>query len=310
MNLSRLILEYEKLLKECDFSCEKREELKRDLLRLKLQLYDNRVSASYEKKVAFSNKLVRKIIKEYGDISAVACSFGKDSLVVLHLVIQYKPDVRVIYNNTHVEYPETKEFKEKVKKLWGLNLVETEPDKSFWQVVKEYGYPDMRYSHGTPRCCYWMKVRPTKRLIQRENIRVLFFGLTGSESYQRKWTIVNYRPIYKTKRNAPYEILKVHPIAYWKEEDVWRYIRENGIPVHPAYSYTNRIGCLPCTAHKGWMVRLARVNPKLLRRILRDRVRMREGVNRKSDFVNRKMLTVLTESGKKYNEEVENGGDL
>ncbi|HDM25132.1 MAG TPA: hypothetical protein ENG24_00850, partial [Thermoplasmatales archaeon] len=76
MNLSRLILEYEKLLKDCDFSCEKREELKRELLRLKLQLYDNRVSASYEKKVAFSNKLVRKIIKEYGDRSAVACSFG------------------------------------------------------------------------------------------------------------------------------------------------------------------------------------------------------------------------------------------
>ncbi|MHA1722777.1 MAG: phosphoadenosine phosphosulfate reductase domain-containing protein, partial [Candidatus Baldrarchaeia archaeon] len=67
------------------------------------------------------------------------------------------------------------------------------------------------------------------------------------------------------------EIVKVHPIAYWKEEEVWRYIKENGIPVHPAYSYTNRIGCLPCTGYRDWMILLARVNSRLLRKILKDR---------------------------------------
>jgi len=43
-------------------------------------------------------------------------------------------------------------------------------------------------------------------------------------------------------------ILKVFPLARWSRADVWRYIRENGIPYHPLLDqgYTS-IGCWPCT---------------------------------------------------------------
>jgi len=271
MEIERLIRKYEKELEKNHLSCQRREALRREILRLRLALYDQRFTQPFEKKIEFSKQLIRKTVEKHSGKCAVACSFGKDSMVVLHLVLQFDPKVMVVYNNTGVEYPGTKEFKEKVKKLWGLNLVETWPEKTFWQCVQEYGYPKLRYKHGSPRCCYWLKEKPTKLLIKREGVEVLFLGLTGSESYQRKWTIVNYGPRYHTRKNAPYEIVKVHPIAYWKEEEVWRYIRENDVPVHPAYSYTNRIGCLPCTGYKDWMILLARVNPRLLRKILKDR---------------------------------------
>jgi len=44
----------------------------------------------------------------------VACSFGKDSIFVLYLVKQYLNNPTVLFNNTHVQYPETYRFKNKV----------------------------------------------------------------------------------------------------------------------------------------------------------------------------------------------------
>ena len=43
-------------------------------------------------------------------------------------------------------------------------------------------------------------------------------------------------------------IVKLNPLAEWTEEEVWDYIRENDVPVHPLYArgYTS-IGCAPCT---------------------------------------------------------------
>ena len=43
-------------------------------------------------------------------------------------------------------------------------------------------------------------------------------------------------------------IVKLNPLAEWTEDEVWDYLRENDVPVHPLYAkgYTS-IGCAPCT---------------------------------------------------------------
>ena len=45
------------------------------------------------------------------DNPVVACSFGKDSLVVLHLVLQIQPEITVVFNNTKCEFPDTLRLK-------------------------------------------------------------------------------------------------------------------------------------------------------------------------------------------------------
>src|SRR2546422_10895676 len=43
-------------------------------------------------------------------------------------------------------------------------------------------------------------------------------------------------------------IVKVFPLAHWSRADVWRYIRENGVPYHPLLDQGySSIGCWPCT---------------------------------------------------------------
>lgn len=66
----------------------------------------------------------------------VAFSGGKDSVVLLHIVRSLYPDVPAVFSDTGLEYPEIKEF---VKNHENITIVR--PEKSFRQVILEYGYP-------------------------------------------------------------------------------------------------------------------------------------------------------------------------
>ena len=43
-------------------------------------------------------------------------------------------------------------------------------------------------------------------------------------------------------------ILKLNPLAHWTSDDVWRFVKERGVPVHALHAdgYPS-IGCAPCT---------------------------------------------------------------
>src|SRR4030042_3431822 len=75
---------------------------------------------------------------------AVSCSWGKDSMAVLHMALKVKPDIPVLFNNTGVDWTETIAFKEQVTAVLNLNLLETKPDETYWQVldrIMRKGYP-------------------------------------------------------------------------------------------------------------------------------------------------------------------------
>jgi len=65
-------------------------------------------------------------------------------------------------------------------------------------------------------------------------------------------------------------IEKLHPIIDWTEEDVFRYMKENDIPLHPTYekSKDNRVGCIPCTSYISWKETMSETDPKMLKLIL------------------------------------------
>ncbi|NIN36495.1 MAG: phosphoadenosine phosphosulfate reductase family protein, partial [Gammaproteobacteria bacterium] len=43
-------------------------------------------------------------------------------------------------------------------------------------------------------------------------------------------------------------LLKINPLTFWTESDVWEYVRNKRLPVNSLYNkgYTS-IGCAPCT---------------------------------------------------------------
>jgi len=229
--------------------------------------------------------LIRESIERYDDKIIVACSFGKDSLVVLHLALKYKPDIKVVFNNTGIEFPETIKFKNKIKKLWKLNLIETEPykDMTFWKCLDKYGLPTARggkKKHHSPRCCYYLKEKPALLLYKKLKIKAILTGITRWESRVRNLVFHKYNNL-KNSEDMPigtcgqryfsktWGIWKIHPIMDWKEKKVWNYIRKHKLPVNPVYNkwggIHKRVGCLPCTAYLDWEKTLSKSHPKLFR---------------------------------------------
>jgi len=232
--------------------------------------------------------LVKQAIERHKDNIAVACSFGKDSMVILRMALNVNPQIKVIFENTGVEFPETIRFKNMMKKKWSLNLFETKPLKSFWECAKEYGLPSIRKSGGkggnAPLCCKYLKEKPGLILQKELKVNAIITGLQACESRSRGLLAKRYdnKKAFYMEKNFENEVVEFcsqrwytkstatwmyHPIMLWSTQDVWDYIEEHKIPINEVYTKWNgiypRCGCLPCTAYKSWEDRLSISHPRL-----------------------------------------------
>ena len=212
---------------------------------------------------AIFNNLTQYIARHHNPV--VACSFGKDSEVVLHLARQVKKDIAVAFNNTLVEYPDTLAFKRKLTVEWGLNVTEIKPLNgwTFWKVIERYGFPlgQRSGSTATGKCCYFLKKAPMKKAMREHGWDLVIDGMTIYESRQR-W--MNLKEPYRY--NQGWSCYKYSPIWDWTPTDVWDYIERYNLPYNPYYDkvlghpgYTKRgyrskgyyrclrVGCWACT---------------------------------------------------------------
>jgi len=148
-------------------------------------------------KVVRAEQLIVQALKTHHK-PCVSCSWGKDSMILLHLVRKFCKNTIVMFNNTGVEYPQNLKYRDKMLVDWGIqNYVENKPIKNFWRCIKEYGYPKSRQmgkgenyneqgKQRTPKCCYYMKEGPAKHTIKKLNIDLNFVGLQASESMVRR----------------------------------------------------------------------------------------------------------------------------
>jgi phosphoadenosine phosphosulfate reductase len=212
-----------------------------------------------------STECILKAVKMFGDNVAVSCSFGRDSVVVLHTALQINPNIKVVFNNTGVEYSDTLKYKDYLKLKWNINLFETKPVKSFWWCVRHYGLPVGRKAKGSwgkPMCCWYCKDLPFLNLCKQLDIKANITGIKASDSRARMFTIAQRGQYYFRKtRGALYQF---HPLALWTTFDVSDYIVKNNIPLNPLYEkgFTGT-GCMTCTAYMDWEHNLSRANPNL-----------------------------------------------
>ena len=179
-------------------------------------------------KIEEAKSTIAEAIEKYGDKMAVACSFGKDSMVVVHLAQQVKPDVPIFSVMTPFKPQETFTYKDEMIKLYSLNI------KVF--MSKEEVDPDLPRTNPD-ECCRILKVEPTKEAVK--DLDAWVCGLRNTEGRTRK----DYKKIEEKEG-----LVKINPILDWTELDIWRYMAINSIPVHPYYALGYRsLGCEPCT---------------------------------------------------------------
>lgn len=226
------------------------------------------IEMPFEDKLPITQVIIDRNLRDFGKDVAVGWSGGKDSTIVLYMVIQKFPQVPVIFNNTGIEYPETINYIRRMTKEWNLNLIETKPIKSFFRCVEEYGWPKGKSNRKTgvtgyksARCCYYLKERPATLIYRELGIKGIFTGITASENRNRQFGAIKRGTCYNLKKES-WKI--IHPILYWTEDNVWQYITFHKLPMNDVYSKgCDRCGCSCCTAFLSWESQLSKMNPKL-----------------------------------------------
>ena len=210
-----------------------------------------------EDKIEHAKKLIEEAVRNYPRI-AVACSFGKDSMVTVHLAREVDPDIKIFSIMTKYKPKETLEYLRLMNKKMNLGvtvymvadrvpealqdgsleviLLPTEEfNKKASQIETETG--KAIYEIDPDECCRLLKVEPTKVAVS--DLDAWISGLRCTEGQTR----VDYQEV-ENKGG----LIKINPILTFTEAEIWRYIATIGIEPHPWYGKGYRsLGCATCS---------------------------------------------------------------
>lgn len=168
----------------------------------------------------------------------LTCSFGGNSgMVLLDMVARLGRGTPVIFLDTDLLFPETYALAEAAARRYGITIEHRHPALSLDAQARQEG-PRL-YEHDPDRCCGIRKVAPLAEALHP--YQAWISGLRRDQSQTRAGTEL-------FQWNTRHNLLKLNPLAFWTERDVWSYIHAHDVPYNPLLDrgYTS-LGCFPCT---------------------------------------------------------------
>ena len=175
----------------------------------------------------------------------VAISFsGAEDVVLIDMAVRIDPKVKVFSLDTGRLHAETYRYLERIRKHYRLELEMLSPDTfSLQDLVRRKGLFSF-YEDGHHECCGIRKVEPLRR-----RLATVDAWITGQRRDQSPTRLdVPIVQIDTTYGTDEHPLIKFNPLAGWRSEQVWAYIRANNVPYNELHErgYVS-IGCEPCT---------------------------------------------------------------
>ena len=176
---------------------------------------------------------------------AIAISFsGAEDVVLIDLARDLVDDLRVFSLDTGRLHPETYRFIEDVRRFYRIDIELVSPDADrladFVRTKGLFSFLD----DGHEECCAVRKIEPLRRKL--ESLDAWITGQRADQSVTR--TDLATRQDDTAFGTTDHPIEKFNPLANWRGEDVWAYIRERGVPYNALHDRGFvSIGCEPCT---------------------------------------------------------------
>jgi len=246
-----------------------------------MNLLQNLQNLSLEEKINLTQEKIKEWYDYWNGDVYISFSGGKDSTVLLLLAREIYPEIKAVFINTGLEWPEIKKWV-KIQK----NIEWIHPKIKFPIIIEKYGYPVIskvisqqiseirttkskklltkrlhgidnkkvgklsekwKYLINAPfkishRCCYYLKKQPVIDW-EKENKCHPILGVRASESNLRQ-NMFNKNGgcnTFKTKR--PISM----PLSFWKNEDIDNFL--NQIDYTPKSIYKKGMsstGCMFC----------------------------------------------------------------
>jgi phosphoadenosine phosphosulfate reductase len=140
----------------------------------------------------------------------VACSFGKDSAVMLHMVLEQAPDIPVVF----------------------VRRVETDLIDNYQDVIQQWGTINLQTISYTG----WLEDQDAARGIGNavkslQNFDSFFVGLRSDESVGRRLTLKNHGMFYQNTSGKT----RICPLKDWNTKDITAYTYQNRLPILSKY---------------------------------------------------------------------------
>jgi phosphoadenosine phosphosulfate reductase len=175
---------------------------------------------------ATPQEVLEYAIERFHPRLTMACSFQKEESVLVHMLSEIQPSVRVFTIDTGVLFPETLATWKRFEDRFGVQIE-----------VFDAANPVTPWT--AQNCCSAAKVEALERALS--DVDAWITGIRREQADTR----ADAASLERDERRG---IWKVNPLTSWTEKDVWRYIFQHDLPYHPLHDqgYAS-IGCQPCT---------------------------------------------------------------
>jgi 3'-phosphoadenosine 5'-phosphosulfate sulfotransferase (PAPS reductase)/FAD synthetase len=136
-----------------------------------------------EIKILKTQKRIREWYEQHEGEVYVSFSGGKDSTVLLHIARQIYPDIKAVFIDTGLEYPELRQFVKTIK-----NVIWLKPKMKFKEVVEKYGYPVISKEQAQ----YIYQFRTAKS--EKTQLTRLYGNKSGRGKISKKWLYLTDAP--------------------------------------------------------------------------------------------------------------------
>lgn len=192
-----------------------------DYLHARLPLFKRRIDAA--KAVALD--WLRQCSRHY-----VACSGGKDSTAMLHLVAQVAGGpVDVMFHDSGVEWPGAREAIDRLNEM-GLikELHVVRPSADVLELKRRQASGEISAAQKDKLALF----NPINDFVRLKGYRGVALGLRKGESAGRLMNRAT-RGLAYTRNDG---IMVCTPLGDWEWQDIYAYIALHALPLHPIYS--------------------------------------------------------------------------